>query len=105
MVKEVFIAHMLQRRGEGFFSYTKICVALSDIHTSQPVYGRKNNQVGVIFTSVDSFLLCPCSCSHFTGVTRFKSVTYGEVNDTSLSYLLMWVCVTVYLSQTIVLYF
>lgn len=43
MVKEVFIAHMLQRRGEGFFSYTKICVALSDIHTSQPVYGRKNN--------------------------------------------------------------
>ena len=56
MVKEVFLAHMLWGRGGGFF-LTELCVAPSDFHTSRPGNGRKNNQVGVIFTSVNSFLL------------------------------------------------
>lgn len=86
-------------------SYTELCVAPSDIHISQPGNGRKNKRVGVIFVSVDSFLLCPCSCSHFTGVTRFSSVTCGGVTDTSPSYLLMWGCVTAHSSQAIVLHF
>lgn len=104
MVKEVFIAHMLQGRGGGLISYPELCAAPSDIHISQPRNGRKNNRrcyfcLCRFLPPVSVFLLL------LSRVTRFNGVTCGRVSDTSSSYPLMWVCVTVYLLQTIVLHF